>query len=309
MRRVLALCLTASVVAFGFVLFAAPGGTASLDIVVPGTAGGPNNGGTAPVSTGVVLAGGQSVLVSGSGTVFLTTNNGFPNDPDGGNPGNSTGNSLVPNSPYGCLAARVGSGSWACIGSGPTELTGTGEIQLAVNDDFASPGVGYDDNSGQFNVVITVPRATITVGKVVTGVDPGVSYPVTVTCTTTPFPVGDVGTTADGSITLTDDDTQSSTVQIPAGGSKSVDVSWPVSGVENVTCHVSEDLSALPAGTSCDPSITPSDTVVLHDVSDEIDVSSASVVVTNHCVAVAPPLGVTPPTAAPAVTVAPSFTG
>ena len=205
------------------------------------------------------------------------------------------------------LIARVGTGSWQLVGSGPTLITGTGEIEFAVND---APAGGFTDNvaSTHYNVTVAVPKSTITVTKTVTGDDPGVaSYPVKVSCTSTPVVTpASVTAAADGQISLGANETKSSTVQIPAGGSQTVDVGWPISAngpvVENVTCTASEDLTALPAGATCTSAITPSNTVVLYDVSDQIDLSSAAFAVTNTCV-VAKAAAVKP------VVAQPTFTG
>jgi len=299
MRRAFVIAMIVTVAATAFA-FAAPSvGADSLNFTVPGTAGGPNNGGTPAVSTGIVLNG-NSVAVNASGTVFLQVNNGAPNGPDGGNPGNSTGNSLVPNSPYGCLAARVGAGSWSCIGASAT-LSGTGEIQFGINDDFVSPGVGYNDNSGSFDVVVSIPQNIVTVTKTVTGSDPGVTFPVTVSCTSTPSPVPTSSAAAsDAQITLPTNGSGSATVDVPAGGSQTVAVSRPLTGVANVTCTASENLTGLPAGFSCTPTISPA-SVVVYSVSDEID-GDATFSVTNACTG-------PPPTTTPPVTVQPNFTG
>src|SRR4029079_8656526 len=151
MRRTLVAFVVATLAAFGLTVAAVPGSAISTDVNVPGTAGGPNNGGTAAVSTGIVIPDGASVTINASGTVFLGGGDTIPNGPDGGNPGISTAISRVPSSPYGCVAARVVSGAWECVGSSGI-LSGPGEIQFGINDDFVSPGVGYEDNSGSFTV-------------------------------------------------------------------------------------------------------------------------------------------------------------
>lgn len=301
MRRLVTVLALAALTAGGFAVVAPSVGAEDAQFSVPGTAGGPDNGGTAAVSTGIVLTAEKWAVVTATGSVNLCAPGSCNNDPDGGNPGNSPSGSLVPNSPFGCLAARVGSGAWECIGSGPTVLWGNGELQLAVNDSFVSPGVGYEDNTGEFDVAIDFPRATITIRKTVAGTDPGTEFPVTVACAASGVPA-DVGSlAADGEIVLGDEaDTGSTTVKIPAGGSKTVDVWWVLDPglnpqAENITCTVTEDLSALPAGASCTASISPSE-VVLYDQSDKISRDSASVVVTNTCSA-------TP------VTKQPTFTG
>jgi len=307
MRRMMSSLLVATFVAFGLTIAAAPGGAEiSTDVDVPATAGGPNNGGTAAVSTGIVIPSGASVLVTASGTIHICGQGGCANSPDGGNPGTSTANALVPSSPYGCLAARVGSGAWSCIGDSGI-LSGPGEIQFGVNDDFVGPGVGYDDNFGSFAVVVTQPRQTVTIRKTVTGTDPGVPFPVTVTCTSTAMAVPtEVDTqAADADIVLGSGTTKSATVDLSNGGSKTVDVWWPVSNIENVTCTVAEGTAALPAGTTCTPSISPSNSVVLRDVSDEIN-QGGSFVITNACTVATTTTTTTAP--APAA-VQPTFTG
>ena len=135
---------------------------APINVVVPGTAGGDGHGGTPPVATPIVLGSNGAVVVTATGTVYLSALDVFGGLPNGPNGGNSTGSNpagpgaLVPSSPYGCLVARVGTGDWRCIGAGPTLLSGTGEVMLAVNDGlFGAGGVpGYADNSGQFAVTM-----------------------------------------------------------------------------------------------------------------------------------------------------------
>jgi hypothetical protein len=127
------------------------------------------------VSTGIVIPDGASVTINASGTIHICGESGCPNGPEGGNQGNSTASALVPSSPYGCLAARVGSGAWSCIGSSGI-LNGPGEIQFAVNDDFVSSGVGYDDNFGSFTVVVGQPTQRVSVTVRVTGDEPGVPF-------------------------------------------------------------------------------------------------------------------------------------
>jgi len=278
--------MVATMAAVGLTVAAVPSNAISTDVNVLGTAGGPNNGGTAAVSTGIVIPDGASVTINASGTVDICGQGGCTNDPDGGIPGTSQPNSLVPGSPYGCLAARVGSGAWECIGSSGI-LDGPGEIQFGVNDDFVGTGLGYDDNFGAFTVVVGQPRQTVTIRKTVTGSDPGVSFPVTVTCTSSPIELpASVDAQADGEIVLEDDDTQSVTVDIPNGGSKTVDVWWPVTNVENVTCTAAEGAAALPAGATCTPTVSPT-SVVLLDLNDEIN-RSGSFVVTNACTVTVP---------------------
>jgi len=298
MRRTLVAFVVATVAAFGLTVVAVPSGAISTDVNVPGTAGGPDNGGTAAVATGIVIPDGVSVTVNASGTVFICGPGGCANDPDGGIPGNSTANSLVPSSPYGCLAARVGSGAWECIGSTGI-LNGPGEIFFGVNDDFVGPGVGYEDNSGSFDVVVGQPTQRVSVTIRLAGGDPGVAFPVTVTCTSRPTAEVTAAIVADnkvGDLVLGADETKSMTFAerplspgaIFIEGPPYVQVWWPVSGVENVTCTVSENLTALPAGVACTASFAPSATAVLYDLSDEVD-QSANLEITNTCAVPIPP--------------------
>jgi hypothetical protein len=293
MRRTVVAFVVATLAAFGLTVAAVPATAVSTDVNVPGTAGGPDNGGTAAVSTGIVIPEGASVTINASGTVSLCGNPATcDNDPDGGVPGNSTPNSLVPSSPYGCLAARVGSGSWQCIGSSGV-LDGPGEIQFGINDDFVSPGVGYEDNSGSYTVVVGQPTRNVFVTVELTGDDPGVPIQVTVTCTTESVPEL---TSADlvvdnraGEMVLGADDTRSITFtafpvrpgSILIEGPQYVKVWWPVSGIENVTCTVSQSIAGLPAGATCATAISP-DRVVLYDLNEEID-QNGSFGITNQC--------------------------
>jgi hypothetical protein len=315
MRRFLALVALTALAGVGMVVAAAPSGAADVSFQVPANSGPSTVTSAVPFLTGIVLNG-QSVVVTCSGTI----------DFGGGSPGVCDGVSGYPGAnlilgsgsnspPYMTVAliARVGTGPWQLVGSGPTLITGTGEIELAVND---APAGGFSDNDAatHYNVTVAVPKATVTVTKTVTGDDPGVaSYPVKISCTSRPVvtPFGSVTATADSQISLGTNETKSSTVQVPAGGSQTVDVWWPISAngplVENVTCTATEDLTALPAGATCTPAITSSDTVVLYDLSSEINRSSADFSVTNTCV-VAKPAAVQPAAAQP-VAAKPIFTG
>ena len=307
MRRFLALVAVTALAAVGMAVAAAPGGAADLSFQVPANSG-PSTSGAVPFLTGIVLDG-NSVVVTCSGTIDFGAS--VPGVCDGVSGFASTPLILGVASnvqPYLTVAliARVGAGPWQVVGSGPTLITGTGELEFAVNDAL-SGGFADNDPATHYNVTVAVAQATITLTKTITGDNPGVaSYPVTLSCTSTPVAEhSSVTAAADGEISLSANGTKSSTVQVPAGGSQTVDVGWPISEngpvVENVTCTASEDLTALPAGATCTPTITPS-TVVLYDVSDEIDLSSADFAVTNTCV-VAKAAAVKP------VVTQPTFTG
>jgi hypothetical protein len=286
MRRILVAFVVVTLAAVGLTVAALPGSAISTDVNVPGTAGGPDNGGTAAVSTGIVIPDGASVTINASGTVFICGPGGCANGPDGGTPGNSTANSLVPSSPYGCLAARVGSGAWECIGSSGI-LDGPGEIQFGVNDDFVGPGVGYEDNSGSFTVVVGQPRQTVTLSYTATGTAP-TTYTLNLLCSSEPLPeAGSIEAAADAELVLGPNDATSVAVEVQSGSSKTVDVWWPVSGVENVTCTL---IFAVPAviagGPICNIGFSPT-SQVLFDVSDEIN-QPGSFAVTQNCVTPVP---------------------
>src|SRR6185312_12038350 len=98
-------------------------------------------------STGLVLAG-DSVTVSATGTVCPWTGSCF--GPDGDAFVDTTqsgfGGFVAPGAPAWGLVARVGGGAWVQVGSGPTTLSGTGELVFAVTDDRQCwPGRGWGD--------------------------------------------------------------------------------------------------------------------------------------------------------------------
>ena len=310
MRRFLAFVAVTALAGVGMVVAAAPSGAADVSFQVPANSGPSTVTNAVPFLTGIVLNG-NSVVVTCSGTIKFGVNSfgvcdgvcGFP-----------TADLILgfgsDSPPYMTVAliARVGAGPWQLVGSGPTVITGTGELEFAVNDcDNLDACFADNDPATHYNVTVA-PQATITVTKTVTGDDPGVaSYPVTVSCTSTPVATpSSVTAAADGQISLGANETKSATVQVPAGGSQTLEVGWPTSAngpvVENVTCTASEDLTALPAGATCTSAITPSNTIVLYDVSDKIDLSSAAFAVTNTCV-VAKAAAVKP------VVAQPTFTG
>ncbi len=102
-------------------------------------------------STGLVLNG-NAVTVTATGAVCPYGGAVCPGP--NGNSGYDTNSSAyggfpAPGAPAWGLVARVGSGAWKQVGSGPTTISGTGELQFAVNDDFLG------DNSGSFTVTVT----------------------------------------------------------------------------------------------------------------------------------------------------------
>jgi hypothetical protein len=105
------------------------------------------------VDTGFVLANGETVTVTATGSL-CPFGAGGPCFGPGGNPGwdttsSSYGGFVLPGAPAWGLVGRVGSGSWVQIGSGPTTLSGTGSVQFAANDDF------FADNAGGFSVTLS----------------------------------------------------------------------------------------------------------------------------------------------------------
>jgi PA-IL-like protein len=106
------------------------------------------------VNTGLVLRKGDSVTVTAAGTVCYWP--GPPAtlcvDPDGEPSINTTttGGFVLPGAPAIGLIARVGTGPWVHVGSGPTTLSGRGVLVFAVNDNW------FPDNSGSFEVTVSV---------------------------------------------------------------------------------------------------------------------------------------------------------
>jgi len=128
---------------------------------VPATAAGPAKvtktytvgGSTVPgLTTGLVLAPNLPVTITATGGVcpFGTS---FCPGPNGYAPWDTTQSSYggfpLPGAPAWGLVARVGSGSWVQVGTGPTPLSGSGVLQFAVNDDLLT------DNTGSFTVTVS----------------------------------------------------------------------------------------------------------------------------------------------------------
>jgi hypothetical protein len=108
-------------------------------------------------STGLVLAAGEAVTVTATGAV-CPYGGSFCPGPDG-YPGVDTtstafGGFPLPGAPAWGLVARVGTGTWVQVGSGPTEVSGVGALELAFNDDYLS------DNSGSFTVTVSTTHVS-----------------------------------------------------------------------------------------------------------------------------------------------------
>jgi VCBS repeat-containing protein len=149
------------------------------------------------------------------------------------------------------------------------------------------------------------PEVDVNIEKVVHGDDPGVAFPIVLTCTSeTEEAVTGVEPLAD--IELGQNDTDTFTVELKDGESETVTVQLPPEEPDLVTCEVTEDVSDanLPTGWECDdtPEITPSEFTLFergeNENTDEVDVT-----VENDCTAPEP---VTTTTAAPTPTPTPA---
>jgi hypothetical protein len=101
------------------------------------------------VRTGLVLEDGQQVTVTATGTM-CPWGTAYCVGPDGNSAWATTdswyGGYLLPGAPAWGLVGRVGNGPWVHVGSGPTTLSGTGEVVFAANDDL------FPDNTSNFVV-------------------------------------------------------------------------------------------------------------------------------------------------------------
>ena len=102
-----------------------------------------------PVDPGIELAPGQEVVVTASGSATWFFPNNGPNGPDGDSSPDAAGavGQYVPTGAIAALIGRVGPGNWMEIGSGPTTVTGPGELQFAFDD-----ATLLCDNAGGFTV-------------------------------------------------------------------------------------------------------------------------------------------------------------
>ena len=103
------------------------------------------------VDTGMVLKKNHPVTVTATGTVCPYA--GACTSPDGDPSADTSsmlfGGFLQPQAPAYGLVARVGSGKWTQVGSGPTKVSGRGDLEFAFNDDL------YTDNVGAFTVTVS----------------------------------------------------------------------------------------------------------------------------------------------------------
>ncbi|MGW1027303.1 hypothetical protein ACWD4J_27035 [Streptomyces sp. NPDC002577] len=137
--------------------FPAPSTTAQ----VPATAG-PTGipGATGVIDTGVCVR--SAVKITATGTIAVR-NGGTTESPWGDSTELAGSDFPLPDVPAWSLIARIGNGPWHYIGAGPTTLVGSGELYLAVNDNFNS------DNSGSFTATITPCVCGVRFGPVTIG--------------------------------------------------------------------------------------------------------------------------------------------
>jgi hypothetical protein len=110
------------------------------------------------VDTGLVLQKNRTVTVTATGSVCPGT--GFCATPDGYPSIDTTtsvfGGFVLPGAPAYGLVAKVGTGPWMHVGSGPIKVSGTGDLVFAFNDDL------FPDNVGSFVVTVSYARGSAT---------------------------------------------------------------------------------------------------------------------------------------------------
>ena len=99
------------------------------------------------------------------------------------------------------------------------------------------------------------PVIPVTITKTVTGTDPGVAFPIVLTCSSEPVGAEEVDTT---DITIPNNGLITETVQLKNGESTTVQVTLPDLLPVTASCTVTEDPAGaeLPDGYTCTPSIT-----------------------------------------------------
>jgi hypothetical protein len=102
--------------------------------------------------TGLVLKKNRAVTITATGTVCPGV--GWTCATPDGNPSVDTAGAgfLQPQAPAFSLVARVGSGAWTFVGSGPKKIAGTGDLFFAFNDNL------YPDNVGSFEVTVSYSK-------------------------------------------------------------------------------------------------------------------------------------------------------
>src|SRR5215218_11351275 len=129
------------------------------------------------------------------------------------------------------------------------------------------------------------PSVDVNIEKVVHGDDPGVAFPIVLTCTSVTSEAPDLNVQDD--INLGQNDTDTFTVNLKDGESDTVSVQLPQFEPDLVTCEVTEDVADadLPSGWECTPDIDPAELTLYErnpeieqELSDEFDVT-----VENDC--------------------------
>lgn len=158
-RGVLATGGSAALIAAGLLVTAGTA-TAATTVSVPGTAGPASLGGTGIVDTGISVT--SAVTLTATGTINISTNLSFGQNitPDG-DPAKvaCTASCFVSGPTQWSLIAKIGTGAWQEVGSGPTKLTGSGTLYLAVDD------TGYSDNSGTWSVDVSLSSSPVAVAS------------------------------------------------------------------------------------------------------------------------------------------------
>jgi hypothetical protein len=104
------------------------------------------------VSTALIVKNGQNATVTATGAV-CPWGTSVCVGPNGGSSAIAGSGFLLSGVPSWGLVARVGSGPWVHVGSGPTKLSGSGVLVFAMNDNY------YPDNTGTFMVTVTLSNA------------------------------------------------------------------------------------------------------------------------------------------------------
>ena len=109
--------------------------------------------------------------------------------------------------------------------------------------------------AGPASAGLQAPSVDVNITKVVHGDDPGVVFPIVLTCTSVTSEESNVN--AQDDIDLGQNDTDTFTVHSKNGESETVTVQLPQSEPDLVTCEVTEDVSDadLPTGWKCTPDI------------------------------------------------------
>ena len=151
--------------------------------------------------------------------------------------------------------------------------------------------------SGAGGLQSDAPIIEVTITKTVVGTDPGVAFPIVLTCSSEGLAEEDVPqipNDGDGEITQT--------VNLKGGESTTVEVQLPKLQPVIATCSVSEDpaAAALPDGYVCTAVVAPESIVVY---AGELEVATPTTfprevfefAVTNTCTVVAPAAVIAPP--------------